>query len=206
MPTQAGRRPPSLAWGCSIRGLLLTPGLALLLTVGVAGCTRITQANANIAFMGDSITALWWLPKSNLGVSGNTTAQMLDRLPGEIQDYRYDAMVILAGTNDVRVVTTPIGEEVDSAISNIEQMAVLAEGKNIEVVLCLIPPIRGEDTRVNALNAAITTLAQQHQYKLVDYYTPMVNHPEYFRDGEHPNDEGYFVMQAALTKVIPLDY
>jgi len=177
-----------------------------LFAAGVTGCTSFTQANANIAFMGDSITALWWLPKSNLGVSGNTTAQMLERLPGEIQDNRYDAMVILGGTNDVHPLKTPIIEEVDTAIGNIEQMAALAEGKNIEAVLCLIPPIRGEDARVEALNAAITSLAAQHHYKLVDYYSPMVNHPEYFRDGEHPNDAGYFVMQAALTKVIPLDY
>jgi lysophospholipase L1-like esterase len=180
--------------------------LGLTLVLGFTGCSQVPQANGNIAFMGDSITAFWWLPKSNLGVYGNTTAQMLARYPSEVPNHGYKAIVILGGTNDVRVPTVPIQQAVDAAMSGIEQMATLAAQENLEVVLCKIPPIRDIDPRVVALNTQIESYAQQHNYKLVDYYTPMVGHPEYFRDGEHPNDQGYFVMQPVLTKVIPLDY
>lgn len=182
--------------------LLLALGLAL----GLTSCSQVPQASANIAFMGDSITAFWWLPKSNLGVYGNTTLEMLARYPSEVQNHGYKAVVILGGTNDVRVPSVPIQQAVAGAMSGIEQMAALAEQENLQVVLCLIPPIEGVDSRVVALNTQITSYAQQHNYKLVDYYTPMVGHPNYFRDGEHPNDQGYFVMQPVLTKVIPLDF
>jgi len=180
--------------------------LGLTLALGLAGCARYPQANANIAFMGDSITAFWWLPKSNLGVYGNTTDQMLARYPSEIPSHGYKAIVILGGTNDVRVPSVPIQQAVDAAMNGIEQMAALADQENLEVVLCKIPPIQDLDSRVVALNTQIESFAQQHNYKLVDYYTPMIGHPEYFRDGEHPNDQGYFVMQRVLTPVVPLDY
>jgi len=201
------RRPlQNSAWGCSIGGRVLAFFAVLLLVSGSIGCTAPPQASGNIAFMGDSITALWFLPKSNLGISGNTTTQMLGRFSPDISAHAYKAVVILGGTNDVRVVGHPIQEEVNTASSNIEQMAALAEKQNLAVVLCAIPPIRGLDYRVVPLNTAIESIAQKHQYKYVDYYTPMVGHPEYFRDGEHPNDQGYFVMQATLEKVLPLSY
>jgi lysophospholipase L1-like esterase len=156
--------------------------------------------------MGDSITAFWWLPKSNLCVYGNTTLEMLARYPSEALIYGYKSIVILGGTNDVRVPSVPIQQAVAGAMSGIEQMAELAEQDNLEVVLCLIPPIEGPDSRVVALNTQIESYAQQHNYKLVDYCTPMVGHPNCFRDGEHPNDQGHFVMQPVLTKVIPLNF
>jgi len=156
--------------------------------------------------MGDSITAFWWLPKTNLGIYGDTTAQMLDRFPAEVLGHAYKVVVILAGTNDVRVPSQPIDVKAPDAANNIAKMAAMARDAGLEVVLCKIPPIRGELGRVETLNALIETLAQQQNYKLVDYYAPMVGHANYFRDGEHPNDAGYFVMQSALTKVIPLNY
>ncbi len=197
---------PSSVWGCSIGRhlLLLLAGLALAL--GLTGCSEIPKANANIAFMGDSITAFWWLPKTNLGIYGDTAGEMLARFPTEVLGHGYKAVVILAGTNDVRVPTQPIDVYAPQAAANIAKMASMADGAGIQVILCKIPPIEGELGRVETLNALIETLAQQQNYKLVDYYAPMVGHANYFRDGEHPNDAGYFVMQSALTKVIPLNY
>lgn len=156
--------------------------------------------------MGDSITSFWWVPETNFGIPGNKTSQMLARFPDQVLGHEYVAVVILAGTNDVRSSGTPLQQEIDTAISNIEQMAAMAEKEKMVVVLCKIPPIRNEDERVVPFNEAIESLAQAHQYKLVDYYTPMVGHPEYFSDGVHPNKQGYFVMQAALVEVIPLNY
>jgi acyl-CoA thioesterase-1 len=196
----------SSVWESSIGRALPILSAGLAFGLALTGCSQIPQASANIAFMGDSITAFWWLPKSNLGVYGNTTAQMLARYPREVSGHGYKAIVILGGTNNVRVVKTPIEQEVISAMSGLEQMATLAEKENLEVVLCTIPPIEGLDSRVEALDTQIVSYSKQHNYKLVDYYTPMFGHPEYFRDGEHPNDQGYFVMQRSLTPVIPLDY
>ena len=204
MPTPA-HRPQNSAWGCSIRGFGAALFAALLMALGLTGCsTEIPRANSNIAFMGDSITAFWWLPKANLGVYGNTTTQMLARFPEEVLGHGYRAVVILGGTNDIRGTYTPAEQTL--AISNIGQMAAMAEKEGMEVILCEIPPIRGETERVVPFNAALASYAAEHGYKLVNYYAPMAGHPEYFRDGLHPNDLGYFAMQSVLTPVIPLDY
>ncbi len=176
------------------------------MTISLAGCGGVAHANRNIAFMGDSITNFWWLPETNYGVPGDVTSQMLARFPSQVLGHHYKAVVILGGTNDMRHKTQTVPQEVDLAISNLQAMAAMAESEKMVVVLCTIPPIRNLNERVVPLNQAIEALAQEHHYKLVDYFTPMVGHPEYFRDGLHPSDEGYFVMQQALAKVLPLDY
>jgi acyl-CoA thioesterase-1 len=204
MPMQARRLRLNSVWGCKIGRLALAA--CLILGFAVAGCSSFPQANANIAFMGDSITYFWWLPKTNFGVPGDTTAEMLARFPAEILAKNYKAVVILGGTNDIRNTSQSVEQEVDAAIDNIGQMAAIAEKDDMVVVLCKIPPISGADARVVPLNAAIASYAMKQGYKLVDYYTPMEGHSEYFKDGIHPNYEGYFAMRAALTPVIPLDF
>jgi len=182
-----------------VRRLVALLALGMLLT----GCASISpRANANLAFMGDSITAGWWLPRTNFGVPGNTTAQMLARYPDEVLSKDYKAVILLGGTNDVRGFRTAPEARVTTALSNIAEMAKLAEDKGLIVVLCTIPPIIGED--VDSLNAGIIALAGSKNYLLVDYFTPMVGHPEYFLDGLHPNAEGYAVMETALTRVISI--
>lgn len=187
---------------------------ALLSLCLIAGCgaggggafNSTVRANANIAFMGDSITNRWSLPTTNFGISGNTTAQMRARYAGDVLGHGYKAVVILGGTNDLLHRTEQLDPAITQAVDNLQAMAAAAEADNIHVVLCQIPPIINLDDQVVQLNQAITALAKEHSYPLVDYYTPMAGHPEYFVDGVHPNAEGYAVMQEALVKVLPLDY
>jgi alpha-L-fucosidase len=164
------------------------------------------KANANIAFIGDSITYRWSLPTTNYGISGNTTAQIRARYAGDVLGHGYKAVVILGGTNDILHRTLPLNEAIAQAVVNLQAMASEAEANNIHVVLCEIPPINTLDSEVVELNLAIIALAKEHNYPLVDYYTPMAGHPGYFIDGVHPNDEGYAVMQVALSNVIQLNY
>jgi len=180
--------------------------VSLLLVCTVTGCGGAFHANSNIAFMGDSITNYWSLPATNFGVPGNTTTNMLDRFSGEVLGHGYKAVVILGGSNDIRNVNTSVDEEVATVVANLQAMAEDARKDNFVVVLCDLPPIANDDARVVPLNAAITSLAKANKYRLVDYYTPMAGHPEYFKDGLHPNDSGYAVMAAALSEVLPLDY
>src|ERR1700736_490225 len=144
MPMPERRPLQNSAWGCRIGGRVLALCCVLLLVSGSIGCSAPPQASGNIAFMGDSITAFWSLPKSNLGIPGNTTTQMLERFSQDIAKRDYKAVIILGGTNDMRILSHPIQEEVEIASSNIEQMAALAERQNLTVVLCAIPPIRDQ--------------------------------------------------------------
>lgn len=187
---------------------------ALLSLCFIGGCgaggggafNSSVKANANIAFMGDSITFRWSLPTTNFGVSGNTTTQMRSRYAGDVLGHGYKAVVILGGTNDLLRPTGQLGPVITLAVNNLQAMAAAADADHIHVVLCQIPPIVNLDGEVVQLNQAIAVLAKEHSYPLVDYYTPMAGHPEYFADGIHPNGEGYAVMQEALIKVLPLDY
>jgi lysophospholipase L1-like esterase len=153
------------------------------------------------AFMGDSITAFWSVPGMNLGVPGNTTAQMLARYPSEVPGRGYRTFILLGGTNDVRY-HVPSSQ----AIANIAAMASQARAEKMNVVLCTMPPNYENhfdfDPAMRALNALIRQLAQREHYYLVDYYGPMVGHPEYFKDQIHPNAEGYAVMNSVLIPVL----
>jgi lysophospholipase L1-like esterase len=182
-----------------------------LITNGCGGSNRAVsvpatqvKANANIAFMGDSITSYWTLPTTNLGVPGDTTAQMLSRFQAEVIGHGYKTVVILAGTNDVRNENYTAQEETAIAIPNIEQMASLGAAAKMTVVLCSIPPILNLPGRAEVLNAEIVRLAKAHGYLYVDYFTPLNHHPEYFKDNLHPNAQGYDVMQVALEGVISI--
>ena len=90
--------------------------------------------------------------------------------------------------------------------TNLEAMAELARGAGMEVVLSELPPINyngvNYNTTVVQVDAAIHALALEHGYLVVDYYTPMYGHPEYFVDGLHPSAAGYAVMEQALAGVV----
>lgn len=171
--------------------------MTMVLAAGLTGCGA---PFANV-FMGDSITAFWSVPGANLGVPGNTTKQMLARYPVKVPRRGYRTFVLLGGTNDIRYFVPN-----DAAIANIAAMAADARAAHMNVVLCELPPIYEDrfkhDPTVRALNASIAQLALNEHYYLVDYYDPMVGHPEYFKDQLHPNDKGYAVMDTALVSVL----
>jgi lysophospholipase L1-like esterase len=175
----------------------------LLLNASSCSHTDRVYVKAGVPFMGDSITYFWSYPKINLGIEGNTTSEMLPRFPKEVLGHHYAAVVILGGTNDVRVADSPLDEETNAAIANIAEMARLAETEQLTVVLCTIPPINNSGARVKTLNAAIASYAAEHGYLLADYYAVMAGHPAYFEDALHPNALGYAVMQTTLVKVLP---
>ena len=85
-------------------------------------------------------------------------------------------------------------------------MVQMGRAAGIEVILCGLPPITSNPAYYNpldtAFNAALADFAMTNGYLLIDYYTPMVGHPEYFLDGVHPNVTGYAVMEAALSSVV----
>ena len=72
------------------RRLLL--GVPLLTAGLLAGCGRM-KANPHDAFMGDSITEGWTLPTVNLGIHGQTTAEMLARFPRQVLDQGYSTVL-----------------------------------------------------------------------------------------------------------------
>lgn len=174
--------------------------LALCFTIVlVTGC-GLNRASDRIAFMGDSITQGWNLPRVNLGIHGQTTEQMLERFPRQVLGHGYKSVIILGGTNDVLLKISP-----DITIANLSKMVDLAKNANVEPTICEIPPIflkdRDYNTQIEDLNRRISTLAAARKIKLVDYFDAIDHHPGFSSDGVHLKRRGYLAMERALLQV-----
>ncbi len=159
--------------------------------------------NRSSVFLGDSITEYWSLPVHNAGVAGQHTQEILSRFSRDVLGHRYARVVLLTGTNDI----WSENGQLNQAVQQIGLMAATARAAGVEPVLCELPPMLNSaafNADVVTLNATIANLALTNGYLLIDYYTPMAEHPEYFSDGVHPNTAGYAVMETALASVIKL--
>ncbi len=174
-----------------------------LLLLAVSIVPPLNRANGRVAFMGDSITFHWALPKANYGISGQTTAEMRARFNAFIPGHGYRTVVILGGTNDIL-----LGVDPDTSIDNLSAMAQAAEAAHIQPILCEVPPIFRDlygrpidhTAQVQTLNEKIKKLASEHHWKLVDYYDAVANHPNYTVDGVHMRHRGYLAMEFALLR------
>ena len=101
-----------------------------------------------VVFMGNSITEGWsnFLPEYfsgksyiNRGISGQTTPQMLVRFRADVIDLQPQAVVILAGTNDIAGNTGPA--TIKMIADNIISMTELARENNILVIISTILPL-----------------------------------------------------------------
>jgi acyl-CoA thioesterase-1 len=185
-------------------------GVLVVLSVAVAWIAagfHLIHADPHVAFLGDSITLGWHYPRADFGIHGNTTAEMLARFPQVIPGRGFREVVILGGTNDLL-----LGIDNQVTIHNLEQIGEATMQQNAEPVLCKIPPIfhsfnlkdkKNYGPEVVELNRRIAELAESHGWKLVDYYTPIMNHPGYSADGVHLKRRGYLAMEIALLRRLP---
>ncbi len=182
--------------GCG-SGTVTVPNTAPLPT------TFSQQLNSTSIFIGASIIQYWPMPLHNAGIAGQTTSQVLARFKSDVVGHGYTRVIILCGTNDILQSTPNL---VDEATTNLKAMAAIADAAGIEVVLSELPPVVSNGTdlssTVAALDASIAQLAATQGYLVVDFFTPMSGHPEYFVDGIHPNPAGYAVMEKALSAIV----
>ena len=103
--------------------------------------------NPKVVFMGNSITDGWpdadpeFFTKNNYvgrGISGQVSAQMLMRFRPDVIDLKPEAVVILAGTNDIALNDYAVSPE--KTLGNIISMVELAQANNIKVILCSTMP------------------------------------------------------------------
>src|SRR6218665_1214938 len=173
-----------------------------------------------VILMGDSITEFWQPSYPNFytdngfinrGISGQTTPQMLLRFRTDVINLKPDAVVILAGINDIAENTGPI--TLEETLGNIISMVELAKSNTIKIILCSVLPantfwwndkIKPAD-KVIALNKMIKAYADKNKITYIDYYSPTVNaekglDKKWGDDGVHPNAIGYKLMEPLLVK------
>ena len=169
--------------------------------VPVVHATFPKQLNLSTVFMGDSITQWWPMPLNDRGIAGQTTDQMLGRFESDVLNQGFSRVVILGGTND-----TIRGVDPALTLADLATMTVQAQSGGLRPILATIPPIFSNQNALSAqvfsLNAGIRALARQNGLLVVDYYAVLVQHPEFFVDGIHPNPAGYTAMETALAQTL----
>lgn len=171
----------------------------------------------NCAFMGDSITQFWasagsgghpeFFSQNNFlgkGISGQKTWEMLNRFKKDVIDQNPRSVIILAGTNNIG--WYPDTCDVNVIKKHVAMMCEMASEANIRPIVCSILPRRTYNDKVIAANALLREYALSKGYAYVDYYSKMsVNNKiteSYFRDGLHPNSDGFYVMEGICLPVI----
>lgn len=184
---------------------------------------KAPEANEKrVVFMGNSITIGWqnknadFFTKNNYvnrGISGQTTPQMLLRFRQDVIDLEPNAVVILAGTNDIAGNTGP--SSLEMIVDNLVSMTELARANNIEVIICSVLPAfdypwrKGlqPNVKIPKLNALIKEYCTSHNVVYLDYFSAMTDgkngmREELASDGVHPNKKGYDLMEPLLQKAI----
>jgi lysophospholipase L1-like esterase len=173
------------------------------------------QNEGRVIFMGNSIIQGWKMadpeffsnPKMiNRGIGGQTTPQMLLRFDQDVIDAYPEAVLILAGTNDIAGNTGEIA--LFEIRDNIAKMAQMAMENNIKVIVCSVLPAfdypwrpgRHPDKKIPQLNGLLKELAKEKNLYYLDFFTEMADQSnglpkKLADDGVHPTPEGYAVMK-----------
>ncbi len=169
-----------------------------------------------VVFYGDSITDGWvknggkffpGKPYVNRGISGQTTPQMLVRFRQDVVALHPEAVVILAGTNDIAGNTGP--STLGMIEDNLRSMTEIAKANGIRVVLASVLPVKTYPWRpavadpagkIEELNAWMKGYCAQEKLTYLDYWTAMAGpdggmKPGISLDGVHPNGAGYAIME-----------
>jgi acyl-CoA thioesterase-1 len=175
---------------------------------------------ASVAAVGDSITARYrlsysypdllgrWrgIPVHNFGVSGDTTAQMLDRLADVLDSGPTpQVVVILGGTNDIAR-----GMPVDETLRNLQRIAERVRDSGRRPVLVCPPPSGAFHLdRAEALRAGLRDYARAQGFSFVDPWPAMEDparrgwsRPELALDVLHPNEQGQYVLAEQIARAL----
>jgi lysophospholipase L1-like esterase len=188
-----------------------------------------TVSNAQVVFMGDSITDIWQQPRFggffpgkpyvDRGISAQTTPQMLLRFRADVIDLKPKAIVILAGTNDIAGNTGPMTDE--EIEGNLASMSELAHAHQIKVIFSSITPVSNYHVaangnpqtsqrpmeRIRGINEWMKRYAADHSDVYLDYFSAMLDErgllkAEFSADDLHPTAAGYAVMAPLAEAAI----
>ena len=187
---------------------------ALLLLYGLSACSKpetTLPAQTTVLILGDSLTqgvgassaqanyptllkqqSQWNI--INGGVSGNTSAQALARLPELLQQHQPKLVIISIGGNDFL-------QRLSNSDTHAQSIA-LSQQSGAQVLLVAVPEL--------TLAAAVghpndhtmyAQLAQRHQvYLLEDAWSDILGDDSLRADPVHANDAGYQVFSKLLVK------
>ena len=146
------------------------------------------------------------LSSAVMGVSGNTSAQMLARYATDVAGNGAEALVVAAGTNDAGSSVT-----LDSYIANMSAIFGAARRAGIPVVACTVPPrASGATTTIkqltNSYNIWLRMVAPTFGVKVADVHKALVDSASGnllstydSGDGVHPSGRGHIAMARVVS-------
>lgn len=181
------------------------------------------KGEKRVVFLGSSIFEFWKQKDPHYfnnpayidrGISGQISSQLLIRFRQDVIDLKPSAVIILAGSNDLAGSRGHVNNE--TILNNVKSMAELARKNHIKVILCKYLPIyeypwnkalKGAADQIISLNDAIVAYANEKNFTILDYFTPLVDEKngqkaEFTTDGVHPNLAGYKVMGVVTDEAI----
>lgn len=180
------------------------------------------ENETTVVFMGNSIIQGWKQadpeffsdPKLiNRGIGGQTTTQMLSRFERDVIEMNPQAVLILAGTNDIAGNTGEIS--LLEIRDNIAKMAQMSKDHGIQVILCSVLPAfdyswspgRHPDKKIPELNALLKELANKNDLYYLDFFSAMADSKnglpyELANDGVHPTRKGYELMRGLTERAL----
>ena len=183
-------------------------------------------AQPRAVFMGDSIFDCWDSPKHgghpefftdndfvNCGISGQVTAQMLERFERDVVERKPTMVVLCCGTNDIAQNKGYVPNR--QIMRNIKTMVRTAERNGIKAAICTILPAARYRWRpevepvelIRDMNRRIKCFARGKSRIYIDLYTPLAapdgSLPQTLsKDGVHPNSDCYTIMERVVLEAI----
>ena len=181
-----------LLCGCSDPRLSpLPPGGTILafgdsLTAGVGAASSQSYPSA--------LAQLSGLQVINAGISGETTAGGVQRLPAALAEHSPDLLLLLQGGNDILR-----GKQAAATRANLAAMIEQAQAASVQVVLVGVP-----DKLLFSDSAAFyTELAEQYEVVLLeDSLADLLRDSAYKSDAIHLNARGYSLLAEAIYEVL----
>ena len=156
-------------------------------------------------------------------VAGHSTAQAMSRLESEVIPASPDVVVILFGTNDLRVDNDRVHVGPEKFRSNLTKMVTECQKVGAKVVLCTLPPIdeqayfKRHDKKIYEDNGGLASLmadyrsiasvvAKSNDATIVDLNGLLSDDQEWLSsDGVHPSEVGNAILARHIaTAVRPL--
>ena len=126
----------------------------------------------------------------NAGISGETTAEGLQRFVSTLDETKPALVILMEGGNDI---LRNIPNE--QTKNNLNQMIITAKTQNIQLLLIGIP----EKKLFSSSAELYSELAKQNQIPLDDEtVAKLVKDPRYKSDYVHLNEQGYHLMAEAF--------